>query len=649
MENLLYFLILFPFGIAALQSVSSNNNLRRAVTYIGTAAIMTAAGVFSVWWYRNGAQPLVFLSHTEELDRVMALGEIFLMLLITVLSVKYKKYYAIVLSWVQTCAILWFEFFGGKRLTGFEPSEARHFYVDQLTVIMILIIAIVGTLITVYACGYMVDYHNHHTDFKDRRRFFFSMMYIFIGAMFGLVLSSNLSWMYFFWEITSVISFLMIGYTKTSEAVNNGFKALWMNLLGGCGFCVAIIWLGMRNGIYDIRDLIEYASVHGNQAVVAPVILLAFAALTKSAQMPFSSWLLGAMVAPTPSSALLHSATMVKAGVYLLIRLAPAMQGSNAGHLVALIGGFTFLVASMLAITVTDAKKLLAYSTISNLGLIASCAGLGTTETLWAGIFLLVFHAVSKSLLFQTVGAIENLTGSRDIEDMHSLVIRFPRLAYPLIIGIAGMFLAPFGMLVSKWAALRSFIDADNKLVGITLVLFICYGSATTLFYWAKWLAKILSYKPQSTICTSRINSSQYSSIALHSFAMLFLCILFPIISKDVIIPYLVSIYGTASEVISQGNIFVMMFMLVTVFLIPFLIGFIVHKYPPKKAEVYISGYNYGDDLSFPDAFGNQKRMYLTNWYMNDIFGEKKLFTPSVVISSAGMIIIILFTVGGAF
>lgn len=649
MENLLYFLILFPFGIAALQAVASNNNLRRAITYIGTTAIMCTAVVFSLWWYTNGAQPLVFLSHTESLDHIMAGGEVFLMLLITVLGFKYKKYHAIALSWVQTAALLWFEFAGGKRLTGFNPSEARHIFVDQLTIIMILIIAIVGTLITVYACGYMVDYHKHHTDFKDRRRFFFSMMYIFLGAMFGLVLSSNLSWTYFFWEITSVISFLLIGYTKTEEAINNSFKALWMNLLGGCGFCAAIIWLGMRNGIYDMHTLIEFGSKNGTQAIAAPVILLAFAALTKSAQMPFSSWLLGAMVAPTPSSALLHSATMVKAGVYLLIRIAPVMHNNNAGHLVALIGGFTFLVASMLAITVTDAKKLLAYSTISNLGLIAACAGLGTTETLWAGLFLLLFHAVSKSLLFQTVGAIENLTGSRDIEDMHSLVIRFPRLAYPLIIGIAGMFLAPFGMLVSKWAALRSFIDADNKLVGIILVLFICYGSATTLFYWAKWLAKILSYKPQSTICTSRINSSQYCSIVLHSFTMLFLCILFPYISQDVVVPYLVSIYGTASEVISKGNIFVMMFMLVTVFLIPFLTGFIIHKHPPKKADVYISGYNSGDNLSFPDAFGNQKRMYLTNWYMNDIFSEKKLFAPSVVVASAAMVTIILFTVGGAF
>lgn len=649
MENLLFFLILFPFGIAAIQAVCGNNNLRRAVTYFGTAVIMGAAAAFSVWWYINGAQPIALLSNTEIFDKIILCGELLLMLLITAAGIKYKKYYVIALSWAQTIALIWFEFIGEKQLVDFEPALATHIYVDQLTVIMILIIAIVGTLITVYACGYMVDYHRHHTEFKDRRKFFFSMMYIFLGAMFGLVLSSSLSWMYFFWEITSVISFLLIGYTKTHEAIHNSFRALWMNLLGGCGFCAAIIWLGMRNGIYDIQDLLNYNSQFGSALTVAPVILLAFAALTKSAQLPFSNWLLGAMVAPTPSSALLHSATMVKAGVYLLIRIAPLMHNNNAGSMVALVGGFTFLIASMLAITVTDGKKLLAYSTISNLGLITACAGLGTTETVWAGIFLLIFHAVSKSLLFQTVGAIENLTGSRDIEDMHSLIIRFPRLAYPLIIGIAGMFLAPFGMLVSKWAALRSFIDADNKLVGIVLVLFICYGSATTLFYWAKWLANVLSHKPQSTICTNRINYSQYCSIMLHSVAMLALCILFPFLSKDIVVPYLVDIYGIALEVITEDNIFIMMFMLVTIFLVPFIGALIVRKHPPKHADVYIGGYNYGDDLSFTDAFGDQKRMYLTSWYMKDIFGEHKLFVPSVVVSTAAIVTMMLFTIGGAF
>src|SRR5699024_5906735 len=207
--------------------------------------------------------------------------------------------------------------------------------------------------------------------------FFFSMLFLFLAAMFWLVLSENLFWLYFFWEITRVVSFLLIGYSRSEDAVNNSFRALWMNLLGGFGFAVAIAYAAVNGGTVQLTEVVA-------SGAAIPVVLLAFAALTKSAQMPFSSWLLGAMVAPTPSSALLHSATMVKAGVYLLIRLAPALAGTLSGVMVSFIGGFTFIVCSMMAIAQNDGKKVLAFSTISNLGLIVACAGIGVEETIWA-------------------------------------------------------------------------------------------------------------------------------------------------------------------------------------------------------------------------------------------------------------------------
>lgn len=273
--------------------------------------------------------------------------------------------------------------------------------------------------------------------------------------------------------------------------MENSFKALWMNLLGGLGFAVAIAYAAISLQVINIQDLVALAVSSDAKAGLAliPVVFLAFAGLTKSAQLPFSGWLLGAMVAPTPTSALLHSATMVKAGVYLLIRLAPAMEGNLAGLMVTTIGGFTFLVTSMLAISQDDGKKVLAYSTISNLGLITACAGVGMHEAVWAAILLMMFHAVSKSLMFLSVGAVENCTGSRNIEDMHGLIVKLPGLAYVMIIGIAGMFLAPFGMLISKWAALKAYVDSGS----ILLVIFLVFGSATTLFYWTKWLGTLVA------------------------------------------------------------------------------------------------------------------------------------------------------------
>src|SRR5262249_19192293 len=152
-----------------------------------------------------------------------------------------------------------------------------------------------------------------------------------------------------------------------------------------------------------------------------------------SAQLPFSSWLLGAMVAPTPVSALLHSSTMVKAGVYLVLRMAPLIAGATVGLLVAFVGAITFLVASLAAITTSDAKRVLAYSTVANLGLIILCGGIGTEAAVWAGVLLILFHAVAKCLLFLCVGVVEQRVHSRDIEAMSGLIKQMPRVAVMML------------------------------------------------------------------------------------------------------------------------------------------------------------------------------------------------------------------------
>lgn len=641
MEFMIAFLVGFPFVSALLQGVIKSNKARKIITYASSAAVILAALMFTVTYYVYGGEAMTFnesallgsLPVIEAVDYAMVGIEVFLVVLITVLSIKYKKYYAALLSIAQTALTFWYEFSGAK-----PEGEGLNLYCDQLTVIMVLIIAIVGTLITVYACGYMDDYHHHHGDeVKDRRGFFFAIMYVFIGAMFGLVLSNSLLWMYFFWEVTSVCSFLLIGYTKTDEAVNNCFKALWMNLLGGLGMIGGIVILGISHGITDLQGLLEA----NKGLIVLPVIFLSFGALTKSAQLPFSKWLLGAMVAPTPSSALLHSATMVKAGVYLLIRIAPVMSGEFSGYMVGLIGGLTFLAMSMLAITAYDGKKVLAYSTLSNLGLITACAGVGTEETVWAAIFLVIFHAISKSLLFQTVGSIEHQTGSRDIETMHGLVRRYPYLTWTLVVGIAGMFLAPFGMLVSKWAALKAFVDTGlhsgstlEIIVSTLLVLCICFGSATTLFYWSKWLATILSSNPADKRHKNTITANQWTSLFTHAGLMILVVFAFPFISRFVVKPYTAKVFNSTNQVISSENIVLTILMVVFIFIIPIVTYFLIARNRPfPKAERYFNGAGTPDQVGFIDSFGNEKKEFLTNWYMEDIFGEDKMYKPSVYVS----------------
>lgn len=650
MEIMIAFLVGFPFVSALLHGIVKDNKTRKIITYTSAGLIIFAALMFTVTYYIKGGGYITFnedfliggLPFVEIVDYLMVAGEVFLVMLITVLSIKYKKYYAAVLSIAQTALEFWYEFSGIK-----PKNQISNFYCDQLTIIMILIIAIVGTFITIYACGYMDDYHHHHgNEVKDRRGFFFAIMYVFIGAMFGLVLSNNLIWLYFFWEVTSVCSFLLIGYTRSAEAITNCFKALWMNLLGGLGMAVGIVMLGVNHSVTSLQGILE----QDKSLIVLPIICLSFGALTKSAQLPFSRWLLGAMVAPTPSSALLHSATMVKAGVYLLIRMAPAMSGEFSGYMVGLVGGLTFLAMSMLAITAYDGKKVLAYSTLSNLGLITACAGVGTEETVWAAIFLVIFHAVSKSLLFQTVGSIEHQTGSRDIETMHGLVRRYPYLTWTLVVGIAGMFLAPFGMLVSKWAALKAFVDtglaSGNTLeiiVSTLLVLCICFGSATTLFYWSKWLATVLSSNPSDKRHKNTISINQWASLFTHGGLMILIVFVFPLISKYVVKPYTAKVFRTDYAVISYENIILTILMVIFIFVIPIANYFLIAKNRPfPKAKRYFNGVGTPDQVGFVDSFGKEKKEFLTNWYMEDIFGESHMYKPSVYTS---IFLIAAFTV----
>lgn len=650
MEIMIAFLVGFPFVSALLHGIVKDNKTRKVITYTSAGLIIFAALMFTVTYHIKGGGYITFneefliggLPFVEIVDYLMVAGEVFLVVLITVLSIKYKKYYAAVLSIAQTALEFWYEFSGIK-----PKNQISNFYCDQLTIIMILIIAIVGTFITIYACGYMDDYHHHHgNEVKDRRGFFFAIMYVFIGAMFGLVLSNNLIWLYFFWEVTSVCSFLLIGYTRSAEAITNCFKALWMNLLGGLGMAIGIVMLGVNHSVTSLQGILE----QDKSLIVLPIICLSFGALTKSAQLPFSRWLLGAMVAPTPSSALLHSATMVKAGVYLLIRMAPAMSGEFSGYMVGLVGGLTFLAMSMLAITAYDGKKVLAYSTLSNLGLITACAGIGTEETVWAAIFLVIFHAVSKSLLFQTVGSIEHQTGSRDIETMHGLVRRYPYLTWTLVVGIAGMFLAPFGMLVSKWAALKAFVDtglaSGNTLeiiVSTLLVLCICFGSATTLFYWSKWLATVLSSNPSDKRHKNTISINQWASLFTHGGLMILIVFVFPLISKYVVKPYTAKVFRNEYAVISYENIILTILMVIFIFVIPIANYFLIAKNRPfPKADRYFNGVGTPDQVGFVDSFGKEKKEFLTNWYMEDIFGESHMYKPSVYTS---IFLVVAFTI----
>jgi ech hydrogenase subunit A len=478
----------------------------------------------------------------------------------------------------------------------------------------------------------MREYHEvAHREVADRRPLFFSLLFIFMGAMFGIIFANNLIWLFLFWEITTLCSFLLIGYTRTEEARQNALRALVMNLAGGLAFALAIVWFHRQSGSIELQALIT--SKHS--LALLPAALLCFAGITKSAQLPFSSWLLGAMVAPTPVSALLHSSTMVKAGVYLVLRMAPVITGTTVGLMVAMVGAVTFLAGSLAAITTSDAKKVLAWSTVANLGLIVMCGGIGTYQAVWAGVLLIIFHAVAKCLLFLCVGVVEQRLHSRDIEAMSGLVLNMPRVGVMMLIGMAGMFLAPFGMLISKWAVLKAVVDAYPA-----LSVFIVFGSAATLFFWVKWMGKLLEVVKPRVSAEAPLALGQ--AIALYGLAIttFLACLFFPLISSRLIEPYVFSVYGQTASM-SQGNIIIMTIMMVMIMLFP--LSYINYGRGVRVTDAYLGGANVPSSARFLGSGNAEHDVTTNNYYLRGVVSEPWL-TRYGVMSTAVLLALMVGT-----
>ncbi|HWQ77529.1 MAG TPA: proton-conducting transporter membrane subunit [Anaerovoracaceae bacterium] len=628
----IFFLILFPFVVALALLVLKTDVARDIIVKVASVVIAAASIYLTVQYFGSGGEYFEF--ENETVNYLMMGIEVCLAVLIFYLGIKYKKYLASVLAAIQTPVMVWFE-----QNVGHGIQVTHNLYVDRLSVIMVLIIGIIGTLICWYSIGYMKDFQHHHHGEPDRRPWFFFLMFLFLAAMFGIVFSNNLVWLYFFWEITTLCSFFLIGFTKTKEAINNSFRALIMNLLGGLGFVLGIVVLGSFYNTLELDQMLIIGTT--TTSVVVPAALLAFAGITKAAQMPFNSWLLGAMVAPTPTSALLHSSTMVKAGVFLVVKLAPVLGWNIAGIMVMLVGGITFLMASFAAISQSNAKRVLAYSTIANLGLIVACGGIGSYAAVWAAIMLIIFHAVTKSLLFLCVGTAEHNIGSRDIEDMDGLFGRMPKLATFMIVGISGMFLAPLGMLISKWAAMKAFIDSGN----ILLVMMIIFGSAATLFYWTKWLGKMVAVMAKRENIQQNVHKEEWLVLTSLTVLTVVICLIFPVMSSFLVVPYLESIYPSVAVLaLSSGNMYLMSAMLALVVLLPLLFYGKTNK---RIVPIYMAGANLGDDLTFLGAMEKPTAVSLKNWYMEDYFAEKRMNVIGVISTVVVLVATFSLIVGG--
>ena len=308
------------------------------------------------------------------------------------------------------------------------------FRLDGLGLLFAGLILGIGLLVILYARYYLSE--------RDSLGRLYAYQLLFMGAMLGVVLSENLIQLLIFWELTSLSSFLLIGYWHEREEARNGARmALAVTGLGGLALLAGILLLGEMAGSYDLSVVLASGQVIRTHPLYLPALaLILLGAFTKSAQFPFHFWLPHAMAAPTPVSAYLHSATMVKAGVFLLARLFPALAGTwEWSHAVGGVGLATFLVGAWIALFKHDLKGLLAYSTISHLGLVTTLLGIGTPLAAVAAVFHVINHATFKAGLFMAAGIIDHECGTRDMRRINGLWKYMPYTATLAMVAAAAM------------------------------------------------------------------------------------------------------------------------------------------------------------------------------------------------------------------
>ncbi|QQK79651.1 Na+/H+ antiporter subunit A [Salicibibacter cibi] len=378
------------------------------------------------------------------------------------------------------------------------PSLGIQFsaYVDGWSLLFALLITGIGALVVLYSIYYL----DKKTEALNN---FYVYLLLFMGAMLGVVLSDNLIVLYVFWELTSLSSTLLISYWYYRDAsINGAVKSLNITVFGGFAMLAGFSLLYVITGTFSIQEMIGQAGTIIDHPLFLPtMILILLGAFTKSAQFPFHIWLPDAMEAPTPVSAYLHSATMVKAGIYLVARFTPLFGGAPEWFWIIAGGGLlTLLWGSFSALRQKDLKGLLAYSTISQLGMVMCLLGLGSaalyfddanelyTLAIMAAVFHLFNHASFKGSLFMTAGIIDHETGTRDIRSLGGLMLVMPATATISLIGAASMAgLPPFNGFLSK----EYFFDAITNAAE--------YGifnmeTAGMLFPVIGWLASVFTF-----------------------------------------------------------------------------------------------------------------------------------------------------------
>jgi ech hydrogenase subunit A len=462
MEQVIGGLILLPWLMALLVFLIPSHRGRQVVTFLSLPLLTFLA--CKVW---NAELPLSI--HTPHwVEVAVTLFDYLLLGYFFYQGIKFRSFLVSVLAAVQVTLLTWV-------LMILPESQTPPLYVDRLTAFMYFIVATVGSIICIYATKYMEQEN------VERENRFVAVLLWFLGVMNFAVSVNNIEWFFALFETTTLASYILIRFRWDDISIRNAILALWMNQIGGIAILFAILFAVKHYGVYNFTDIL---AIDKKTLSMIPLGFLAISALVKGAQMPFHRWLLGAMVAPTPVSAILHSATMVKIAPYLILRISPVIKGTLLAKLLITTTGFVFVAAGLLALTQDNFKKILAYSTISLLGLMMLTASMGSSIAVLASLLLILFHAIVKALLFLEAGIMEKLFNAKYIEQMRRLIEKAPITVLFTSIGLMNMTVVPFGIFVAKWITLETasnFLSHGAYIASIVLVA--TGGVILTLLY----------------------------------------------------------------------------------------------------------------------------------------------------------------------
>ncbi|MDN5754897.1 MAG: Na+/H+ antiporter subunit A [Micrococcaceae bacterium] len=368
------------------------------------------------------------------------------------------------------------------------------FRMDALAAVLSLLILGVGALVLFYCARY---FKNEDANIGP----FGAQLLAFAGAMFGLVIADDLILLFIFWEITTILSYLLVGFARTRIfARRSALQALLVTTFGGLAMLLGLVMIGQTAGTYRLSEIMAMAPELASRGTLIDIAiaLVLLGAVSKSALVPFHFWLPGAMAAPTPVSAYLHAAAMVKAGVYLVARLAPGFSGTTYwdGMIIGL-GLATMLVGGWRALRQTDIKLVLAYGTVSQLGFIMLVVGQGTADAALAGLALMLAHGFFKAALFLVVGIIDHQAGTRDVRLLSGLWRTAPKLFVVAVISAASMAgIPPLYGFVAKESVLEVLLAGAHDIAGIIVFLGVLLGSVFTVAYSARFIWGGFASKP---------------------------------------------------------------------------------------------------------------------------------------------------------